>query len=503
MKQADVRLDLHPKQELALKSRATEIFYGGAAGGGKSHLMRVAAILWCASIPGLQVYLFRRVMDDLFKNHMEGPKGFRGMLDPWVRNKFVEIVGEEIRFWNGSKIFLCHCKDDKDVYKYFGAEIHVLLIDELTHFTDAIYRLLRSRVRMVGIDLPPQFKGCFPRILASSNPGNIGHHFVKRTFIDGAIPYEIRQMPQKEGGMKRQFIRATLEDNPSMAEDDPTYGDKLHGLGSAALVQAIRFGDWDVIEGAFFDNFDRKKHVVRPQTLPDHWIRFMSGDPGSAYPFCYGWYAVASDETVFRNEFGEKVTLPRGGLVKYREWYGCKEGQTNKGLKWDATRVAKGLVAIEPKLEKIAYRVLDPAAFKEDGGRSYAQRMTMATPPDHRMIFRKADNTRVPQQGRMGGWDEVRNRLEGDDDFNPMLIFFETCVDTIRTLPALMHDKTKPEDVDTDGEDHAGDETRYACNSRPWIAGKPSVESQQPDDYRHRSRSETDGYDDGLAGALQ
>jgi hypothetical protein len=484
VKQADIKLDLHPKQDLALKSRATEVFYGGAAGGGKSHLMRVAAILWCASIPGLQVYLFRRVMDDLFKNHMEGPKGFRGMLEPWVRNGFVQIVGEEIRFWNKSKIFLCHCKDDKDVYKYFGAEIHVLLIDELTHFTDAIYRLLRSRVRMVGIDLPEQFRGCFPRILASSNPGNIGHHFVKKTFIDGAIPYEIRQMPKEDGGMKRQFIRATLDDNPSMAEDDPNYGDKLEGLGSKALVQAIRHGDWDVIEGAFFDNFDRKKHVVRPQILPKHWTRFMSGDPGSAYPFCYGWYAVASEETKFSNEFGERVILPRGGLVKYREYYGAHATLSNKGLKMTAEAVARKLIEYEPEGENIAYRVLDPKAWSEDGGRSYQQRMTNATPPNRRMIFRKADNSRVPEQGRMAGWDQVRSRLEGDLNFDPMLIFFETCVDTIRTLPALMHDKAKIEDVDTDGEDHAGDETRYACNSRPWESNKPSVEVERPADYK-------------------
>jgi hypothetical protein len=58
--------------------------YGGAAGGGKSHLMRIAAIIWCAMIGGLQVYLFRRIRDDLVKNHMEGPKGFRALLAPWV-----------------------------------------------------------------------------------------------------------------------------------------------------------------------------------------------------------------------------------------------------------------------------------------------------------------------------------------------------------------------------------------------------------------------------------
>jgi hypothetical protein len=100
----------------------------------------------------------------------------------------VTIVEDELRFWNGSRIYLCHCKDAKDVYKYQGAEIHVLLIDELTHFTETMYRFLRNRVRMVGIALPDQYKGCFPRILCGANPGNVGHQFVKATFVDSAEP---------------------------------------------------------------------------------------------------------------------------------------------------------------------------------------------------------------------------------------------------------------------------------------------------------------------------
>jgi hypothetical protein len=211
--------------------------------------MRIAAILWCTQIPGLQVYLFRRIKEDLVKNHVEGPKGFRTLLAGWVNCGFVEIIEDEIKFWNGSKIYLCHCKDEKHRFKYLGAEIHVLLIDELTTFTDTIYRFLRGRVRAVGLpQLPKEYQGKFPRIICSSNPGNIGHLWVKTAFIDGVREMVIRQMPDTEGGMKRQYISAKLEDNPSMATDDPNYRSRLRGLGSETLVKAMEKGDWDVIE---------------------------------------------------------------------------------------------------------------------------------------------------------------------------------------------------------------------------------------------------------------
>lgn len=203
--QAPINLALHPRQGAAFLSSATEILYGGAAGGGKSHLMRAAAIAWCCAIAGLQVYIFRRISDDLIKNHLEGPQGLRAMLAPWADARLVEIVEGEIRFWNGSKIYLCHCKDPKDVYKYQGSEIHVLLIDELTHFLGEMYRFLRSRVRMVGLAVPDQYAGMFPRILTGSNPGNVGHHWVKAAFIDGVMPMAMRQMDDAEGGMLRQY----------------------------------------------------------------------------------------------------------------------------------------------------------------------------------------------------------------------------------------------------------------------------------------------------------
>lgn len=425
--------------------------------------MRIAAIVWCTAIPGLQVYLFRRIRDDLNKNHMEGPKGFRAMLAAWVAQGWCTIVEDKIRFWNGSKIYLCHCKDEKDIYKYQGAEIHVLLIDELTHFTESMYRFLRNRVRMVGVVIPAQYIGQFPRILCGANPGNIGHLWVKTTFVSSCVPMELRAMPAEDGGMLRQYIPARLDDNPSMTQDDPGYEMRLEGLGSASLVRAMRWGDWDVIEGAFFDCWDTQRHVVTPFEVPKDWLRFRSGDWGSAKPFSFGWWAVVGDK--FKTPQG--VWLPRGCLVRYREWYGMQPGKPNVGLKLTAEKVGEGLWAKESNDPKLSYGVLDPAAFSEDGGPSLHERIRIGS--GSKIYFRPADNKRVPGRGALGGWDQMRARLIGDGDGLPMIVCFSTCTDSIRTIPALQHDDNRPEDLDSDMEDHAADDWRYGCMSRPWV----------------------------------
>jgi hypothetical protein len=335
--------------------------------------------------PGLQVYLFRRVREDLYKNHLEGPSGFRALLAVWHFAGWVHFAGDEIRFWNGSRIYLCHCKTENDVYKYQGAEIHVLLIDELTHFTEKMYRFLRGRVRMIGIILPAEYRGLFPRILCGANPGNIGHLWVKNTFIGGCKPLDLRRMPASEGGMLRQYIPARLGDNPSMAKDDPGYEDRLSGLGSATLVKAMREGDWDVVEGAFFSEWSNEQHVIAPFSLPYHWLRFRSGDWGSASPFSIGWWAVVTDDYKLpagaqsdvsaENFTGSRASnvLPRGAIVRYREDYGA--GKDGKGLKLTAEAVGQRIAKAEAFDPKLSFGVLDPSAFKEDGGPSIAERI--------------------------------------------------------------------------------------------------------------------------------
>jgi hypothetical protein len=278
---------------------------------------------------------------------------------------------------------------------------------------------------------------------------------VRARYIDPA-PLGYQVITDPDTGLERVYIPARVSDNQQLLTNDPQYVARLRASGSPELVRAWLEGDWSVVTGAFFSEFNLARHVVAPHVLPKHWVRFRSMDWGSARPFCVGWYAVSD---------GELQQYPRGALVKYREWYG--KSAPNVGLKLTAEQVADGILEREDGEEKIDLSVLDPAAFAQDGGPSIAERMAKRG-----AFFQRADNSRVGARGAMGGWDLLRQRLVGEDD-RPMLYFFSTCVDTIRTLPALQHDDKRPEDLDTDGEDHAADETRYACAARPWVREAP------------------------------
>jgi hypothetical protein len=168
--------------------------------------------------------------------------------------------------------------------------------------------------------------------------------------------------------------------------------------------------------------------------------------------------------------------LKRGAIIRYAEWYGCEK--PNVGLHMTAEEVAHGIVHRETqggRRQKMAYGILDPSAFAVISGPSIAE--TLAR---HGAPFRRADNTRKSSDKRMGGWDQVRNRLKGDEDKNPMLFVFETCRHLIRTLPMMQHDHYNPEDLDTEAEDHAVDELRYSCLSRPFGHRAEKLDDKNP-----------------------
>ncbi len=456
-KDATVCFDLHERQSEAALSPATELLYGGAGGGGKSHLSRVLAIQWCLEIPGLQVYFFRRLYDDLVKNHIEGGNGFRAMLAPWlngrsaksplIAGRLAEMVQGEIRFWNGSKIFLCHLQHQKDITKYYGPEFHVLFIEEATQFSEYMIRFLRSRLRIPNnVKIPEKYKGLFPRAIYTTNPGGIGHSYFKKNFITAAKPYELHRAPKEDGGYLRQYIPARLDDNPSL--DRSQVFASMSGL-PPLLREAILQGNWNAVIGAYYPEASPDLHIIPPFAIPDYWPRFMSmdwGACGEGDPFAIGWWTV-SDGTY----------LPRGSLVCYRRWYG-------RGLpKITAHQIAQGIKERE-KNERIVSRHAGGDILEKRGTGPSVFEIFDA----EGIHFQRADMRRVT------GWTQIRERLVGKDG-DPLIYWTTETQEGLELLSNLQHDLNNPSDVAA-GDDHDPDMVRYMCQARPFVRNQPVAE---------------------------
>jgi hypothetical protein len=462
---SELNLSLHRRQTEALLSDANEMLYGGAAGGGKSHLMRVASILWCSEIPGLQIYLFRRLSDDLQKNHMNGPGSYPELLAPLLHSKHVKYNGSEryFKFWNGARIWLCHCQHEKDMFKYQGAEIHVLLIDELTHFSEVIYRFLRGRCRLGGLRVPEKYKGKFPRILNGSNPGGVGHTFVRRMFVNGISPMAIRDMPKEEGGMRRQYVPAKLDDNPTLADNDPSYLLRLEGLGNKALVKAMRDGDWNIVAGGALDDvWDESLLRIPRFKVPQGWRVDRSMDWGSAKPFSVGWWAEA-DGTEAKLPDGSIFCPVKGSIIRIMEWYGTPELGTNAGLKLGSETVAEGIKLREAQMRHAGWvsGEINPGPadnsitkVEDDDSDSIARKM-------EKKGIKWAPSDKSPGS-RINGLQLLRDRLMATKTGEGKAIYFtDNCESIFALLPVLPRDINNPEDVDSSAEDHNYDEVRY------------------------------------------
>jgi len=348
-------------------------------------------------------------------------------------------------FPNGATLRFRSLERDADAEKYQGHSYTDVFFEELGNYPNPIPVMKLKATLRSAEGVPCQFH-------ATGNPGGPGHNWVKMRYVDPApLGWEIIE----EHNMRRIFIPAKVDDNQLLMTADPGYVDRLKQTGSPELVRAWLEGDWDVVEGAFFECWRAEKHVIEPFSIPDYWLKFRAFDWGSSAPFSVGWWAVSDGLEV------DDRVYPKGALIRYREWYGASA--PNVGLKLTNERIAQGIIDRED--ETITYSVADPSIFIVQGGPSIAEQMAKAG-----ILWRKADNRRVGPRGAMSGWAEMRSRMIGDD--NPMIYCFKTCVDSIRTIPSLPHDVRRSEDIDSSSEDHAADEWRYACMSRPWAKKK-------------------------------
>lgn len=448
----------------------SDVVYGGARGGGKTDAtlgeFAIHAKRYGVNAKGLCVRRTRRALESTIAR---AKQIYRGMAQ-WQESKSRFV-------WpSGASLVMNYLERDQDADNYQGHDYTRVYVEELTQFAvpgpvDKLRATLRS-----AAGVPTGFR-------ATCNPGGAGHGWVKQRYIDHG-PWNVTRhtficpFTAREIETTRIYIPARLSDNPRLLENDPSYVAQLYQSGSEQLVRAWLEGDWDIIEGAFFTEWEARKHVIAPFEPPPHWTRFRSFDWGYARPFSVGWWAVASEDTP-----RPEGLIPRGALIRYREWYGA--ANPNEGVRMTTEEVADGIKKREAG-EKIVYGVADPAIFAEDGGPSRAEIMGKRG-----VYWRAADNTRVTRVGAFGGWDEMRQRLRGIGE-RPMMYVFSTCRDFIRTIPSLQHDTNKPEDLDTDGEDHIADEVRYACMSRPMVREAPKGEP--PRDRWSKGRRDEDSW---------
>lgn len=458
-----------PRQWLFINDDHRYVAFGGARGGGKSMAVRLKAIILCLKYPGIKVMIMRKTYPELMANHIEP---LRSMI---LGVAEIKESKKECVFINGSKILFRYAQNEADLSKYQGTEVDVLFIDEATQFTWEMYVRCTAFVR--GVNRFPK------QIYLTCNPGNVGHDWVKRLFID-------REYTETEDAENYSFIKSLVTDNMALMRQDPEYMRTLEAL-PPKLRQAWLEGDWDIFEGQFFEEFRDKPdryeceaagitveealvqrkftHVIPPFEVPRGWEIMRSFDFGYSKPFSCDWWAIDYDSRMY--------------LIM--QFYGCT-GIPDEGIKMAPPDIFGKIREIESTHRWLKGKnirgVADPAIWDASSGISIAEVASKA-----QVYFTPADHTRIP------GWMQVHYRMRFDNDGMPMIYFFDTCKHAIRTVPALTYSETVTEDLDTTQEDHFADSMRYACMARPITpreTKRPPARGDDPLDlYRNVKRS--------------
>lgn len=405
-------IEITARQREFFNASATEILYGGAAGGGKSYGQVLDAMLYALKYPGSKQLILRRTFPELDKSIIRTAL----MIYPKEIYKFSQATRTG-RFVNGSLIDFGYCEAENDVLRYQGLEYDVIRFDELTHFTEFQYLYLMSRLRGAN-DYPKMMK-------SSTNPGNVGHAWVKARFIDPAPAGEIFEVATPGGGtITRQYIKATVFDNVFLMEKDPAYVDRLKALPEKQR-KALLEGNWNIFDGVRFTSFDEDVHVIDPFELPRGWRRYRAIDYGLDRLSCH-WFAVDSDRNV----------------------YCYKELSVPDLIISDACRAIKDMTD-----EEIYATLAPPDLWSRDQVTGKSRAMQFA---DFGVPLLKVSNDRA------AGWAAVDELLKTESG-RAKLKIFRNCRELIRTLPQLQIDPKKPDDVMTEPHEltHDPDSLRY------------------------------------------
>lgn len=420
-------LTITKKQEEFIESDAFETLFGGAAGGGKSYGQLVDALLYATKFRKSKQIIFRRTFPDLERSII------RTSLDLYPKE--VGSYNNSKHVWtfkNGSIIDFGYIDADKDVYQYQSAEYDVIRFDELTQFDEFMYTYMISRCR--GANKYPK------RIKSSTNPGGIGHSWVKKRFIDIGAAGEKIDVVMNGSISTRLFIPSKVEDNRFLMKYDPDYVKRLDLLPEKER-RALKDGDWDIFDGQYFTDFDRRVHVIEPFEIPDNWDRYRTVDYGLDMLACY-WIAVSPDghEYVYKELYEPNLIISKAAK-RIREVNG------NDHIKW-------------------TYAPLDLWNRRNDTGMSAYEVFR-----NNGVVFRRSSNKRVQ------GWYCVAEHLKVYDSYDEQtgkpkrdarLKIFNTCKNLIRTLPAIQHDEKNPNDCANEPHEltHAPDAIRGFCIER-------------------------------------
>ena len=414
----EIIINPNEKQKQFFESTAKYTAYGGARGGGKSWAMRIKLILLALNYDGIQILLLRRTLAELRENHLVPMMSLLSSVAKYISGE------KEFRFPNGSRIKLGYCDSESDVLQFQGQAYEVIGLEEATHFTEFQFQSLTESNRASGF----MKKKFTPRMYFTCNPGGVGHEWVKRRFID-------RNFNNNENPNDYLFIKSLVFDNKFIMENNPEYIDTLMNLPDARR-KAMLYGDWDAFEGAFFPEFDLKRHTYDTVDIPNGAILFRALDYGLDMTACL-WCAVDKS----------------GKVYIYRELY-----ESNLLL----SEAAERIIAMTEKGENIRYTVASPDLWnrRQESGKSGFD--IMSAKGLSRMI--KADNRRII------GWRVVREFLKSGSSFGgePKLLIDKSCKNLIRCLPLLRFDDHIREDAASTPHEitHAPEALRYALMSR-------------------------------------